>query len=132
MEARSKNIQARDVYLQGTPLKPAALPSRNQLAFSSARSQEKTKEKVDPVENAVSQSFLDGEWERMNADPAIDFAKVRPDSRFAEISCPFPTTPAKKISPGILDIPNEQESSQEMSPPRDYKSFNLSDILDSP
>ena len=40
----------------------------------------------------------------MNADPAIDFSKTRPDSRFAQICCPFPATPAKKIRPGTTWI----------------------------
>ena len=69
-----------------------------------ATSEEKPKEKLDRVENAVSQSFLEGEWERMHADPAIDFSKIKPDSRFAEICCPFPPTSTKKMSSGTHSI----------------------------
>jgi len=100
----------------------------------------------DPIESATTKSFLDGEWERMHADTSIDFSNIRPESVFREICCPFPTTPNKKLSLGIkichfllffiifldlLENPNER-SSQEMSPPRDYCSFNLSDIPETP
>ncbi|CBY35560.1 unnamed protein product [Oikopleura dioica] len=128
MEARIQNIEAQKSRIgsRAAPIKPFSRSQKtNQILEKSGRKQNY------PIESATTKSFLDGEWERMHADTLIDFSNIRPESVFREICCPFPTTPNKKLSLDLLENPNER-SSQEMSPPRDYCSFNLSDIPETP
>ena len=105
---------------------------------------ENKKKDVEPVERATSAKFLEDEWERMHADPFIDFSRIRPPA--AEMCWPLSQVRAKKALDGktcfestvIIILKDfgvfpDSKSSQAMSPPRNAdNSFNINDIPDTP
>ena len=69
------------------------------MVQNATEKQTETKKKdVEPVERATSAKFLEDEWERMHADPLIDFSNIRPPS--AEMCWPLSHVRVKRAMNG--------------------------------
>ena len=69
------------------------------MVQNATEKQTETKKKdVEPVERATSAKFLEDEWERMHADPLIDFSNIRPPS--AEMCWPLSRVRVKRAMNG--------------------------------